>query len=157
MLILSVNIMCYTQATVRESVCQFKRLMIAQFYNQITNSNKVLLNCKCSDNCSYGNVVLCCVAYLLILDHLNTVLLFFYFVLYSYFLCYVLLYIQLQTVKCIDCIIKCNIVPFSYSALVMSLHIIYIPPNTLQYTLSILTTISLHFHSHSQMTPFQYA
>jgi len=47
---------------------------------------------------------------------------------YSYFphvLSLHILYIQLQTVKCINCIINCKIFPYSYFPHVLSLHILY--------------------------------
>jgi hypothetical protein len=59
-----------------------------------------------------------------------------YIVPYSYFphvLSLHILYIQLQTVKCINCIINCNIVPYSYFHNVMYLHILYIYLQTLKY------------------------
>ena len=38
------------------SICHFERLMTVQVYNEIKNSNSSVLNCKCSDSYSYGNV-----------------------------------------------------------------------------------------------------
>jgi hypothetical protein len=55
---------------------------------------------------------------------------------YSYFphvLLLHMLYIQLQTLKCINSIINCNIVPYPYFPHVLSLHILYIQLQTVKY------------------------
>jgi len=48
------------------------------------------------------------------------------------------MYIQLQTLNYINCIINCNIVPYSYFHYVLSLHILYIELQTLKCILCIL-------------------
>jgi len=51
---------------------------------------------------------------------------------FSHVLLLRILYIQLQTVKCINCIINCNIVPYSYFPHVLLLHILYIQLQTVK-------------------------
>ena len=86
-------------------------LMIAQVHNQIKNSSTVLSNWKGSDSYICGNVSVMLHSYLYWTFRIE----FCYFLNWSIFLfslCVLLhiLYIQLQTLKYINCIINCNIV-----------------------------------------------
>ena len=70
-------------------------------------------------------------------------------VLYSYFpymLLLNILWIQLQTVKCINCIFNCNTVPYSYFPHVLSLHILYIQLQTVKYINSNIVPYSDFHH-----------
>ena len=83
---------------------------------------------------------------------------------FSHVLLLRILYIQLQTVKCINCIINCNIVPYSYFPHVLLLHILYIQLQTVKcinciincnivpysYFPHILLLPSLYIHTHQQ-------
>jgi hypothetical protein len=76
------------------------------------------------------------------------------------------LYIQLQILKYINCIINCNSLPYSYFPRVLSLDIPYIQLQTLKYinyilklkyiTIFIPILISTHSNTHNFLPPFQH-
>ena len=75
---------------------------------------------------------------------------------FPYVLSLHILYIQLQTVKCINCIINCNIVPIHISHMFCH-YISSIYSYRLQNILNVLSTaIYYSIHSHFPLKPFKY-